>query len=107
MRTTIDILPKARNELLELLLVRTTNPSDALIAAIFYCEEIERIFSQTGTIPFGAVSKRSQSDSIWWLYADGIWLAFRQQDHVIGPWPFRTKARTITVVSFAAQLDDA
>ncbi len=107
MRTTITILPEARIELLDLLTTRTRVPSDALALAIFYCEEIERTFTQSGTIPFGAVLKRLHSGSIWWLYADGIWLAFTQQDSVVGPWPFRTKERRITVVAFSAQPDAA
>ena len=107
MRTTITILPEARIELLDLLTARTRVPSDALLSAIFYCEEIERTFTQSGSTPLGAILKRSQSGSIWWLYANGVWLAFTQQDSVVGPWPFRTKERRITVVAFAAQPDAA
>ena len=107
MRTTITILPEARIELLDLLTTRTRVPSDALALAIFYCDEIERTFIQSGTIPSAAVLKRSQNGSIWWLYAGGIWLALTQQDSVVGTWPFRTKERRITVVAFAAQPDAA
>jgi hypothetical protein len=103
MRVAVRILPEARVQLLKLLTARAADASDALVVAINYCEEVVRVFQTYGAPPPGAVLRpRGERDS-WWLFADGIWLAFTREDLYVGPRPFRRLERNFTVVAAAAR----
>jgi hypothetical protein len=103
MRGTVTILPVARQNLLGLLTARTPDPAGALRAAIVYCEEVVRVFEEYGAPPPGAVLRPGGERDSWWLFADGIWLAFTREDRYVGPRPFRRLERRFTVVDAAAE----
>lgn len=103
MRVVVTILPLARQQLLDLLTSRADDTADGLKSAIFFCEEVVRVFERYGAPPPGAILRpRGERDS-WWLFADGVWLAFTREDRYVGPRPFRQHERRFTVVGVAAR----
>lgn len=103
MRSFVEILPEARSQLLQLLQQRTRSRMDALAASIIYCEEVIRVFEINSAPPSGSVLRPPVEGSVWWwLFADGIWLAFTREDRLVGRWPFRRRIERIVRIVGAA-----
>ena len=67
MRVRVELTSTSRESLVRLLESRTSRPSDALIAAIVYTEEISRTFETHGGPPPGATVRRyANRDELWW-----------------------------------------
>lgn len=108
MRVVVEFLTEARESILELLTDRAGDPGDGLRAAIVYCEEVVRVFTKYGAPPPDAILRPRGDDGAWWLFANGVWLAFTREDEDVGPRPFwRQVRRTFTVVAAEARPTDA
>jgi hypothetical protein len=104
MRVVVEFLTEAREGLLKLLTKPNDDPGDGLRAAIVYCEAIERVFKEYGAPPPGAILRPRGDEGSWWLFANGVWLAFTNEDEYVGARPFRRELRrTFTVVAAEAR----
>jgi hypothetical protein len=101
MRVAVTVASDVRDRLVRLLLDRTRSQDDALGLAIAYLEEVRRVFEEHGGPPPGAILRPRGPGGSWWLYADGIWLAFTRADRYEGFRPFGELVRTFTVVGAA------
>lgn len=98
MRILVNILPECRNELLTLLTARTDNLEDAVNLTEVYLDGASDLLRQHGGPPSSALILRTRRGrTYWWLYTNGVWLAFTSEDKFGSLLGGRT--RTITLVA--------
>jgi hypothetical protein len=88
MKVVVEFRSEARDQLLKLIAARAPSLADALLAATTYCEELVRVLEEHAAPPPGAII-RPRETGAWWLYADGIWVAFTREEKYVGLRPFR------------------
>lgn len=99
MKVRVSIKPEARHELLRLVAARVADPGAALRLAVAYSDEIVRMFETHAAPPPGAVVRSHGGREMWWLFADGMWVAFTREDRSTGPRPFGRRERIFTVLA--------
>jgi len=90
----------ARSELVAVLEDSAPTGQDALLTAMIYLDDMDDQFKQHGGPPPGA-RVRPRPDGGWWLYADGLWVAYTIQDRSAG-WLRPRRIRRIVVVAVEA-----
>ena len=94
-RTQVKVLAKARAELLALLEASTSVPTDALLTAQFFIEDIEQQLKNIGAPPENATVVYTGKSQYWWLYIEGIWLGIRVRETWSGFFRIRTQILTL------------
>ena len=107
MEIVVEITPAARAQLLTMLTSVAPTPLDALVTAVVYCDELERLLTLHQSPPPGSLLWEVDDGASWWLYADGLWFGFTRADETVGRWPFRRVERTFTVFSTATRRPSA
>jgi hypothetical protein len=100
MRVEVEWTTEARAEQVELLEAFAPTGPDALLTAMIDLEEMTAQFERHGGPPPGA-RVRPRPSGGWWLYANGLWVAYTSRDQSFG-WIRPRRVRRIAVVAVEA-----
>jgi hypothetical protein len=77
-RVVVEILPEARQDLLNLLAARTRTDEDAIRFGYTYLEDMDQQFTKYQGLPPGARRRRwPDGTDWWWRYVNGVWVECR------------------------------
>jgi hypothetical protein len=107
MRVEGVLAAPVRDQLVKLYLDRGASQVDALLRTASDLDEIERVLGKYGGAPPDAVVRPRGTGGVWWLYANGVWIGYTQEDRYHGWPPFGRWVRAITVVAAGRPPDAA